>query len=740
MRTIGTIGEFTLYEDGNWIGMMDENGKILIPSDMRFRSIYEFNQGIAVACRCMDDSMNLTWGLIDTEGRPISEFKYSFIEPWGEGFYKCEMGTKKNILRRDGTEVLKDWFNNVGKVRKGVFTIGITIHKTKEHPTLYRQGLASVQGDILFPPVFDFVRWDNEVLLRHLLAEKDGKPYLLSEYGTIVDPTGDHLPNNGESVYFEWKGPKHTVCHGCVFTDGINEKGEGCRKLGKEEFRNNVIKGECKHYKQDEESKSLQESLDEHREKKEHERALKQTDEFAANVVKAFVRDKLNGDFDRLMTFDFGELRNDTKYGDCGGFAFAPEKTNIMKAIMALVFKDAWPEISYDGFDRYGYEAFMINTYRMLLGFPLGDNFKGLREFRPSAELLDRAWAFHHLSQTIGNFMVMPGGSALARERVRRDQRYIDTFLQAFLFAINNPKKGSLDLLGIMNGHKKIFAPYRSEEGFTTLCRKSLLDDYLDENGNPKSLFEGVWCDQKGLTREQYVAAVEQYFDFCEPVIKKRAQIMLQRLKDVLGDDMVKAAEEEIMVLQVPDQFTQLKELPEDKKGQITYEKDSDEAICLIQIYPIDFGMTMPMDNIRPIIAGIHNCLADNQGLIEVANGQTKYEKHYAYSIVKTLHEPSGITYVLTMHLMKNGKALCLQAHFDERGTTGKRETTIYEYMRKEAIIKSLSEGWSRDPYDKDYKHGVLMNLSEKKEYDNYFPKHPLTEMRRLIAYIIENN
>lgn len=740
MRTIGNIGEYTLYEDGNWVGIMDENGKILIPTDMRFRSIYEFNKGIAVACRCMDDRMNLTWGLIDTEGRPISEFKYSFIEPWGEGFYKCEMGTKKNILRRDGTEVLKVWFNTVGKVRKGVFTIGTTIRKTKDHPTQYRQGLASIQGDILFPPVFDSVRWDNEVLLRHLWAEKDGKPYLLSEFGTIVDPTGDHLPNNGESVYFNWKGPKHTVCHGCVFTDGINEKGEGCRKLGKEEFRNNVIKGECKYYKQDEESKSLQERLDEYSEKKEKERALKQTDEFAVRLVKEFIRDKLNGDFSKLMTFDFGELREDTKFGDCGGFAFSPEKTNIMKAIMVLVFKDVWPEISYDGFDRYGYEAFMINTYRMLLGFPLGNNFKGLREYRPSAELLDRAWAFHHLSQTIGNYMVMPGGSALARERVRRDQRYIDTFLQAFLFAINNPKKGSLDLLGIMNGHKKIFAPYRSEEGFTALCRKSFLDDYLDEKGSLKSLFVGVWSDQKFLTREQYIKAVEEYFDFCEPVIKKRSEIMLERLKEAIGDDIVKAAEEEIMVIQIPEKYTRLKSLPEDLEGQISYGADSNEAICFIQTYPIDYQNTMPMNDIQSIIDGIHKCLEGNQGIIEVANGHTKYDKNFVYSIVKNLNEPSGITYILTMHFEKNGKALCLQANFEERSITGKRETTIYEYMRREAIIKSLSEGWSCDPYDKNYKHGVLMNLSEKKEYDTYFPKHPLTEMRRLIAYIIENN
>ena len=73
------------------------------------------------------------------------------------------------------------------------------------------------------------------------------------------------------------------------------------------------------------------------------------------------------------------------------------EKTSIMKAIMTLTFTEAWPEISYYGFDHYDYEADMVNTYLMILGFPLGDNFKGLRNFRPDAALLDRAWAFYHL-------------------------------------------------------------------------------------------------------------------------------------------------------------------------------------------------------------------------------------------------------------------------------------------------------------------------------------------------------
>ena len=45
---------------------------------------------------------------------------------------------------------------------------------------------------------------------------------------------------------------------------------------------------------------------------------------------------------------------------------------------------------------------------------------------------------------------------------------------------------------------------------------------------------------------------------------------------------------------------------------------------------------------------------------------------------------------------------------------------------------------WWFDPYDKDYKHPFLMNLSEKEEYDELFPDHPLSQCRKFVKYITE--
>lgn len=709
---------------------------------MDYNYMSEFVDGVGIATHRDKETGNLRWGLINKNGSPISEFKYNYVESWGEGYYKCEIGSRKNILRKDGTEVLKEWFNDVFKVRKGLFIIGNTIRKTKDHPTLYPRGLASVNGDILFPLIFKNLSWNDEVLLDFLVGDIDGKPYVITRSGSIIDPEGNHLPNlSDDKDNFGWSGPKDTVCDGCIFTDGINSKGEGCRKLQKQDFRNRVIKGYCEHRKYDEQKQSAQERIDSYKEKEKAEKESKVSDEYATKLVRDFIKDQLNGDVMKLTEFDFNTLRGDEKYGNCGGFAFCPEKTSIMKAIMTLTFTEAWPEISYYGFDHYDYEADMVNTYLMILGFPLGDNFKGLRNFRPDAALLDRAWAFYHLCHTIGNYAAWPGGLYLCREKLRRNQRYIDVYLQEIHHAITGGKRCSSDLLQAINRKKKEFAPYRSDTGFADMCRKMYLGDYLDYMGKPMSMFYGVWSDQKDLTRDYYFKAIEQYFSFCEEEIVKRSKMIAKRLIEVLGMVSSVAEPEKILTIQLPEGFEALQSLPEDPEDALSYCKDSRYATCFLQSYPISKKTIMPLDDIKPIIDGIHDSLGERQGIIEVANGTTRYNKNYVYSIVKSARVPAGMNYILTMHIVKGDNALCIKGQFEERGKLGERDTTVYEYARRENLVKEIGgEGWMKDPYDENYEHGIRMNLSEERKYDFSFPHHPLSEMRKLINYIIDNN
>jgi len=60
--------------------------------------------------------------------------------------------------------------------------------------------------------------------------------------------------------------------------------------------------------------------------------------------------------------------------------------------------------------------------------------------------------------------------------------------------------------------------------------------------------------------------------------------------------------------------------------------------------------------------------------------------------------------------------------------------------LRYDGKIGANGEGWVADPYDPTYMQGALMNLSEKEEYDEAFPNHPLSQARKIVKFLIENN
>lgn len=135
---------------------------------------------------------NAQWYLIDRHANKVCD-PCTYIEEWGEGYYKAELGAKKNILRPDGTVVLRQWYNDVYKVHNGFFIFGNTIRKSKTNPkTKYIQGVAHVSGIIVFPMIFERAKWLDDGTV--VYAEIDEKPYLLTTDGSVYDPALSHLP------------------------------------------------------------------------------------------------------------------------------------------------------------------------------------------------------------------------------------------------------------------------------------------------------------------------------------------------------------------------------------------------------------------------------------------------------------------------------------------------------------------------------------------------------------------
>jgi len=186
-------------EDNYWATIINRHEEVMIPASLQYRSICRFRNGVAVA------NQEGKWGLIDIHGSRISDFDYNFAEEWGVGYYKVEKGSKKNIMRPDGSVVLSEWYNDVFKVNQGFFIFGNTLRKSKDNPnTRYIRGVAHVNGDIIFPMIFERVKWlsDNNALY----AEIGTKLYVLTLQGGIYDPEHSHLPKKlsiNEKEFFE---------------------------------------------------------------------------------------------------------------------------------------------------------------------------------------------------------------------------------------------------------------------------------------------------------------------------------------------------------------------------------------------------------------------------------------------------------------------------------------------------------------------------------------------------------
>ena len=173
----------------------------------------------------------------------------------------------------------------------------------------------------------------------------------------------------------------------------------------------------------------------------------------------------------------------------------------------------------------------------------------------------------------------------------------------------------------------------------------------------------------------------------------------------------------------------------------LVYRKTTSRSDSAIMIEKTAAELAMPFDDPQTIIDGIHDCLEDNQGLIEVHSGKTKRGYDYIYTIVKTLREEfKGVIYFLRMNIRYEDDILEIQAPFEEQGVTGERDSFCFALAQNADLVSTDDmKGWNEDPYDSGYTHGVPMNLSERSSVDGLFPSHPLSQAREVVMALIED-
>ena len=701
---------------------------------------------------------NTQWFLLYKSGNQVGE-RYSYIEEWGEGFYKAEQGIKKNILRPDGSIVLKEWHNDVFKVQKGFFLFSNTIRKSKTNSkTRYTYGVAHVNGDVIFPVIFDRANWLEKG--DGIYAEIGAQPYIITLDGSIYDPARDHLPKKvnidykdifeefahwvlpglqffyrdtdtpvivdttyhvgdvlragffvdvttklqkpahktrfliasahtammceipelcqqnpkvkewnlctlhfnsyfkvmdvyekkgvtqvfllhipGAAAFFlghdetainfmneatgqettliemarksldemmkmevhprsldkdfvermhhpigldeeyypvdpniqeeptegsvaelskmihklandadlkdfinvednyPYRGVEGTVCEGCIYDNGIQGKGEGCGRLFIKSFRERYLKGRCEYRKTDIAKPSFFEEMDQYHKKMEKEKVEKACDTYALNKLKKFVAERLDGDIKKLKDFDFYTLREDTEFGDERVSVVGLESI-LVKSILTLAFADTYPDFTYESMDKHKYKPDTINITSTIFGINFEDYYKALETYDAPAELCERVARFGKKVHTIGNIMVLPSGLNLMRNTKPLGRGYCDVFLVEFYKMMIGAKKCNMKMLDALNLKKKEVAAFRTEENFNHIVHELMLEDFLDEEGKPKQVFQGLFSWEPGISRDTFIKAANEFLDFCEPFVDKRADRIIEKLEKVLSNNL----------------------------------------------------------------------------------------------------------------------------------------------------------------------------------------------------------
>lgn len=188
------------------------------------------------------------------------------------------------------------------------------------------------------------------------------------------------------------------------------------------------------------------------------------------------------------------------------------------------------------------------------------------------------------------------------------------------------------------------------------------------------------------------------------------------------------------------------KELPGwGKRNYIGFGKGTFAMSGILMSWNVTEEESLPFDT-EEAIRSFHSDMPDNMGLILVKSGLTPKGNRYVYAVRKMMildeegNQDGPTDYELNFNIRIDGRIHFINGSFQEteemRGFRGTLGTLTYGSSE----LKLKTDEWTRDPYDPEFKTGFLMDWQEDEKYDDMFPYHPLSELRRFTKYVVEHN
>lgn len=247
--------------------------------------------------------------------------------------------------------------------------------------------------------------------------------------------------------------------------------------------------------------------------------------------IASFIKEKLDGDVNRLASYPLGQLRYDKKYG-CPGRNFDSDDTELMRAIYCVVFDEAWKNISMDNLGEGKLRGDTLNTYNTLFSAPWNERFTAI--WHPDEELVAKMKQFQITFHTIGNMAVLPdrriGEWSINKHRGCHDEwhDYEDRFLAALYKVLTRKPDRDPDLEELVTLNSEDFEPYYGEEGWWRFINLNMLEYYVNIVYEPVVSSLGYTYWRGGYTnKERFFAECHRYIDFSTSIINDRAKRMI---------------------------------------------------------------------------------------------------------------------------------------------------------------------------------------------------------------------
>ena len=538
------------FKEGYYCGLMDKDGNVIIDPDDGYHIIKDFVDGIAIGLWVDKVSGENGFGLLDERGKKISDFKYKYISPFVDGYYLTVVDSKKgkNLLRSDGSDVFKESYDNFEKYHLG-YVIGVKSTQDENNGICEYRWLLHVSGKVVLPLQNDNICWakDYKDIFYHVNTFAPTKydyddliVYDLPQFSLFSRRRFGRIFLNGTvgvelnvELPERWVGIDFSICEECIYCRGIDSNGNHCGRLFSKSFHNRRIKNRCEFRKSELNEPSRFEAKAIERWKN----IVRLKDPFRdfRQLVNNFIEEYLDGDIDRLASFDLRQLNGTERYGEMHGSAFEVCSSELVRALAALAFADiAKKDVMFDKIrgtlvlspaqlikeDLWGEQfddSFLMPTY-----FHHNDKPSVTSRILPCAAMCN----------TIGNLYLLPSSLNEYRYYRTNGQFLIDHTL-ADLHKVLTGKIHSKQMEKVVSDSRDFFEPYHGTDGWKKLMQRWLMIDLVDRYYNPKSIFEDIDLSEY-TSAITYYSAVERCITLCHEIIPPRTQQILQRLKNVL--------------------------------------------------------------------------------------------------------------------------------------------------------------------------------------------------------------